>query len=187
MAVGDHRDSIDLNFSIQFISLAGEHFSLIYAWFNEPHVQEFYSLRSWTLEEVSDKLTPYLENWRGIHSFIVSVGNQNIGYVQKYALNDSQSPEYELNSELLATGSGIDFFIGDKNFLKRGFSQIIVGNFLQKEIAPYYRECLVDPDVRNSASIRLFERCGFVKTNRIKSKDALGRPVELQILTLAFP
>jgi GrpB-like predicted nucleotidyltransferase (UPF0157 family) len=35
---------------LEFVPLASEHFSLVCRWFNEPHVQEFYSLRSWTHE-----------------------------------------------------------------------------------------------------------------------------------------
>jgi hypothetical protein len=45
---------------IRFTPLEEGHFSLIHQWFNNLHVQAFYSLRSWTLEDVAKKLTPHI-------------------------------------------------------------------------------------------------------------------------------
>jgi RimJ/RimL family protein N-acetyltransferase len=40
----------------------------------------------------------------------------------------------------------------------------------------------VDPDIRNEASMRLFQKCGFIEHKQIDTKDALKQPVTLQLL-----
>ncbi|MCX6989979.1 MAG: hypothetical protein NTX49_02775 [Chlamydiae bacterium] len=45
---------------ISFQPLQQEDFSLMHMWFNRPHVQQFYSLRSWQEMEVLEKLKPSL-------------------------------------------------------------------------------------------------------------------------------
>ncbi len=61
------------NYKISFTPLSEEHFALIHTWFNEPHVQSFYSLRAWTIEEVHQKLTPYIQGEGGMECYIISI------------------------------------------------------------------------------------------------------------------
>jgi len=48
-----------------FKSLEESDFDLVYHWFNQPHVQDFYSLRSWTLEEVQKKTASLPQQRKG--------------------------------------------------------------------------------------------------------------------------
>jgi hypothetical protein len=55
---------------IHFEPFQESHFELVHYWFNQPHVQAFFSLKFWTREEISKKLTSYLSGASGIKAFI---------------------------------------------------------------------------------------------------------------------
>lgn len=79
-----HFLSEELTEKIQFASLNESHFTLIHQWFNKPHVQAFYSLRSWTYDEVRKKLKPNLQGEKGMKCFIIYHGKHPVGYIQSY-------------------------------------------------------------------------------------------------------
>ncbi|MGZ3633288.1 MAG: hypothetical protein ACXWM7_03055 [Parachlamydiaceae bacterium] len=54
--------------------------------------------------------------------------------------------------------------------------------FLEEHIWPNYQYCIVDPDVQNEASLRLFQKCGFTEHKQIDSLNALKQPVTLKLL-----
>jgi aminoglycoside 6'-N-acetyltransferase len=173
-----HRNTLEISFE----SLKESHFSSIHTWFNAPHIQTFYSLRSWTMEEVRQKLTSYIHGVGQIKSYIIFIDKIPVGYIQQYPVKEHPWDNLDLSDEMIQESVGIDLFIGEKEFLGKGFGCLIVDNFLKKHVWPYYRYCLADPDIRNAVSIRLFKKCGFKEHKQINSKDALKHPVTLQLL-----
>ena len=169
------------NSEISFKSLSEKHFSFIHTWFNTPHIQAFYSLKTWTIEEVCQKLTPYIQGIGEIKSYVIDFDKIPIGYIQYYPVKKHPWENQDLTQEIIQNSAGIDFFIGDKEFIGKGFGIQILNIFLENYIWPHYRYCLADPDIRNEASMRLFKQCGFTEYQKINSKDALYRPVTLQL------
>jgi GrpB-like predicted nucleotidyltransferase (UPF0157 family) len=167
---------------ITFTSLSKVDFPLVYNWFNEPHVQEFYSLRSWTLDEVTKKLAPYIDGSKKVNGFICHIDKKAIGYIQYYNLADYPIPDQDIAQDVVIKAAGIDFFIGDKGFLKKGLAGIILEEFLHQQIWPHYQYCIVDPDIRNQRSIDFFAKHGFKKHKIIVTKDVLQREVKLQLM-----
>jgi len=105
---------------LYFVPLSESHFALIHEWFNKPHVQAFYSLRSWTLEEVQKKLTPYLQKEKQIRCYIVFRSKYPIGYVQSCLLKDHPWDNQDLPDEIVNEAAGIDLFIGEEECLGKG-------------------------------------------------------------------
>ncbi len=167
---------------INFESLNESHFVLIHQWFNKPHIQAFYSLRSWTLEEVRKKLIPYLQGEKQMKCFVIYQGKHPVGYIQSYPIQEHPWENQDLSDEVIREAAGIDLFIGEEEYLGKRLGCKIINSFLGKYIWPFYRYCLADPDIRNEASLRLFQKCGFVAHKLIFSKDALQRSVTLQLL-----
>lgn len=167
---------------ISFIHLSEEHFSLIYNWFNKPHVQAFYSLRTWTREEVCKKLNPYVRGETQINGFIICLNDQFIGYIQSYSLKNHPWENQDLPEEITQEAAGFDLFIGEEAYLKKGLGRQIIECFLKEHIWPSYQYCFVDPDVRNETSLRLFQKCGFSEHKQIYCQDALKQPVILKLL-----
>lgn len=72
------------NHKVSFTPLNEKHFALIHTWFNELHVQFFYSLRRWAIEEVRQKLTPYIQGVGGMECYIISIDKTPMDYIHAY-------------------------------------------------------------------------------------------------------
>lgn len=169
---------------IDFRAITFVDIPLMFRWFNTPHVQEFYSLRPWTEDEVLVKLTPYISGDKPVSGFIVSLDENPIGYLQSYKASDYPWPNQNLPEEIVKTAVGMDLFIGDEDFLGKGLGQRIIHTFIETHVCPQYKYCIVDPDVRNVPAIRCYERLKFKEHQVIETEDALQRPTKLMLMIL---
>lgn len=169
---------------IQFTSLDESHFPLLHRWLNAPHVQKFYSLRNWSQDEVARKYLPYLIHEKRVHGFIIFLKSKAIGYIQYYPVKDHPWPKQGFSREIAEQAAGLDLFIGEEQFCGRGYGVEIIEEFLKSYLWPHFRYCIVDPDVGNEASIRLFERVGFQVHKVIHTQAPVGRSVDLQLMIL---
>ncbi len=170
-----------------FHPITYEDIPLIHRWFNTPHVQAFFSLREWSEEEVLKKLQPVLEKERSVFAFIIYMGKKPVGYIQYCPIEEHPWPDQEIREEVSKTAAGLDLFLGEAEMIGKGLGSQIVLAFLEKEIWPKYSWCFADPDERNSASKRMFQKCGFEFHKNIASEDALKRPVTLSLMKLKIP
>ncbi len=97
--------------NIQFKPLNQSHFNLMLYWFNKTHVQAFYSLRTWTYEEVCKKLEPYIRRENQISSFIICLNEHPIGYIQSYPIKDHSWENQDISEEVIQEAAGFDLFI----------------------------------------------------------------------------
>jgi len=165
---------------IHFKPLDESHFSLIHQWFNKPHIQAFYSLREWALDEVHQKLVPYLRGEKQIKSFIIYLEDKSIGYIQSYPVKEHPWENQELPEAIVNEAAGFDLFIGEEDCLQKGYGTQIVKKFLDAHVWPVYQYCISDSDVRNEASLLLFKKCGFKEHKKIETINALKQKVTLQ-------
>lgn len=172
---------------ITFRPITVDDVPLMHIWFNEIHVQKFYSLRNWSEREVLDNLLPSIEHKKPLFGFIILFELRPIGYLQYYKLKDFPWPEQDFETAIADEASGLDLFIGNPSFIGKRLGSKIINQFLETMIWPRFQFCVVDPDENNSASIKLFERCGFNFHKKIQSKDALERPVTLLLMIKRKP
>ncbi|MDR3492132.1 MAG: GNAT family N-acetyltransferase [Gammaproteobacteria bacterium] len=157
---------------------------LMYQWFNSSHVMEFYSLRKWTENEVLEKHKPYILGEKPVLGFIVLMNEIPIGYVQQYKVSDYPWPNQNLSLEIVNNAAGMDLFIGDKHLVGKGLGSEVIQEFINDKIWPMFRYCIVDPDTRNVAAIRCYEKLNFQEHAVIDSKDALENAVTLKLMIL---
>ena len=119
--------------------------------------------------------------------YIISIDKTPMGYIQCYPVKEYPWDNQNLLEDVIQNSAGMDLFIGEKKFIRKGLGCKIVEAFLQNYIWTRYKYCLVDPDIRNDISIRLFKKCGFRKHQQINSKDALNRPATLQLFIQERP
>lgn len=160
---------------ISFHPLKKEDLPLMHAWFNRPHVQEFYSLRSWNEQEVLEKLIPSLSHEKHLFGYIIRIGEIAIGYIQWYPVQDHPWPDQDLEENVLSHAAGVDLFIGEEKWVHKGLGREIMQTFLEEEIWPHFTYCVVDPDIRNTASIRMFQKCGFSFHKTVEASNKLGK------------
>lgn len=155
---------------------------VIHRWFNMPHVQEFYSLRNWSEEEVLKKLKPYIAGEIPVNPFIVYVDNKPIAYVQYYRVADFPWPNQDLTDSFIQQCAGMDFFIGESEFLRKGYGIKIVNQFLEQMIWPHFTSMMVDPAVENKAAILFYKKLGFKDYKIIQSENALQQKTTLSLM-----
>lgn len=157
---------------------------LIHLWFNLPHVQKFYSLRQWTEKQVLEKFTPYISGNKPVLGFIISINEQAIAYIQQYKISDYPWPNQNLPQEIIDHAAGIDLFIGNTELIGKGVGKQIISKFLEQKIWPQFQYCLVDPDIKNIAAIKCYQKLNFNSYIIINSENELNQAIKLNLMIL---
>lgn len=168
---------------INFQPLKKEHFSLLLKWLQTPHVKEWWDKDIiWTLELIEEKYGAYTEGYKleqglrkEIHAYIIILNDTAVGYIQFYNAYDFPREEGLTLKELPKSLAAIDIFIGDKAYIGKGLSALIMDQFLKDYVDPNYDACFVDPDSRNIAAIRAYEKVGFQHINTIHHSEWMVR------------
>lgn len=167
---------------MRFCPLTIADFNIMHEWFNQPHVQAFYSLHSWRFDEVEKKLMPYLSKTNPVKGFIASLKGTPVAYLQYSPLTHNPWPEQDLPDSVITNGAGIDFFIGAPSLIGKGLGSKVIDAFIRQVIWAQYEYCLADPDIHNLQSIKALNKCGFEHHKEISTTDPLGKPVKLQLM-----
>ena len=96
-----------------------------------------------------------------IVTFIILFNNQDIGFIQTYFLDDF-SP-YMIKD----TSKGVDLFIGEQNFLHKGYGKDILRSFIKNYIFIDERVqyVVIDPELNNKIAIKAYHKAGFEHIN----------------------
>jgi len=168
--------------NINFKNLSEKDLSLIYKWFKKKHVKQFYSLKNWTLEDIAKKYNPYIKNLEPIYAYIINIDDIPIGYIQYYYLKEYPFDNQNLSKDIIDKTAGIDFYIGDENYINKGYGKKVISKFLQDILKNKFKYCIADPDTRNIASIKMLEKLDFKTHKMIPYKNQIGEQVLLQLM-----
>ena len=102
------------------------------------------------MEEVVHKFTPYVRGEKPIQGFIIQVKSTPTGYIQTYALRDYPWFGQDFSEAFISQAAGLDLFMGAPEFLGKGMGKVVLKRFLKTHIWPFYKYCVVDPDVRHT-------------------------------------
>ncbi len=168
--------------SMQFITfkpLTEDDLLLLHDWFQKPRIQQWYARgESYTLNMIKEKYLPRILNPESIPNFIVYVNNTPIGYIQLYCVKDSLPDGVtDYNHSLFDNIkpneiAGIDLFIADENYLKKGYGTLTVTNFIKEYVQNKYTFLVTDPLKTNKNAIQFFEKNGFKKLPSHPSQSA---------------
>ena len=152
---------------ISFRNLSKDDFFTLYTWLKVPHVKEFwYQNESFTYNDIVEKYTKRLKE-DVVDSYIILKNGKDIGFIQSYTIDDSDA--------FLVKGKikGIDLYIGEFNFVHKGYGKDIINNFIKKFIFndPSIRFIGIDPEVDNFIAIKAYEKSGFKHVNTEYSKN----------------
>lgn len=153
---------------ISFQELKSSHFPLMLRWLEAPHVKKWWDQDiSYTMDLVQEKYGSYANGYKkvyGVHkpikAFIIYADDVAIGYIQIYNVHDFLRNEIPLN--LPAECGALDIFIGEEDALGKGLGSRSITQFLKLH-AQRYSHVFVDPDAKNIAAIKAYERAGFKK------------------------
>lgn len=137
--------------------VGSDDFVIIEAWLNKEYIRKWYGDPGEWLAEIRNEGGRF--DW--IHHFIVMCGGQPIGFCQYY--DCAQTQEGFSWAEEPSGTFGIDYLIGEENYLKKGLGGMIVGqlcSLIRSLELPV--QMIADPLTENTASIRLLEGQGFL-------------------------
>ncbi|WP_454785822.1 GNAT family N-acetyltransferase [Legionella sp. WA2024007413] len=157
--------------SFIFKPLSENDLTLLYHWFQEPLINQWYARdQSWSFEKIQQKYLPRILGEDKVPSFIIYSGDLPLGFIQYYYLSD-HLPEgvHHNNHPLFHCYSphklaGIDLFIASSNQRGKGLGKQILDSFVTK-LPNTIDAILVDPQVYNHQAIHCYEKAGFTRTD----------------------
>ena len=146
--------------TLRFRPVAREDLILLHAWLQQPHIRRWWIERR-TYEEVEAHYLPAIEGREPTDHHLALLGDEPIGFLQTYLVSDY--PDYAALVGAGAGVAGVDLLIGDESRTGQGLGTEMLRRFVPEVVfaPPSTHACLADPDSRNRASIRAFEKAGF--------------------------
>jgi RimJ/RimL family protein N-acetyltransferase len=158
---------------ITFQKLSKEDMTLFLLWAKKPHVRDTWFTDGY---ESIDKYQQKIEGNGYDYGFIIYLADKPIGYIQCSDLYAYRTkcpiPKGLFINEDIGTYC-FDLFIGEEEFLNKGYGTEIVKAFVTKILAEFNaKKILIDPACSNKRAIRCYEKAGF-KTIR-KENDGIN-------------
>jgi RimJ/RimL family protein N-acetyltransferase len=133
---------------------------LLHEWLQREHVRTWWSKHE-TYEDVVEHYLPAIEGREPTDLYLILLDGRAIGFIQTYLVSDY--PEYAALVRVGEHVAGVDLFIADSTLTGKGVGSEALHAFTRDVV--FSRDttiaCVADPDVRNVASIRAFEKAGF--------------------------
>ncbi len=145
---------------IDFRPLAADDLRLVDEWLHLEHVRRWWGDPG-SYTDVVDYYLPAIEGRDPTDLYAITVEEKPVGLIQTYLVSD-----YPRHATLVDAGeeaAGLDLLIGDPGLVGRGLGSEVIRAFVDSVVfaRAATRSCVADPDVRNGASIRSFEKAGF--------------------------
>ncbi len=158
--------------------LGDEDIPLMETWLNKEHVKRWYEIPHMGVT-IDDWMSEILErngrfNW--LHHLIALWEGCQVGFCQYYQCADS---EEEFGTMPLAGTYGIDYLIGEEDYLGKGLGKGMVALLLDKIFSfPDAQRVTADIDRENKASEHTLLSCGFVLLDAGSSRYVINRPTK---------
>ena len=145
---------------ITFRPVNREDLPLVHEWHQRPHVKRWWVARD-TLEETEGHYVPTIDGTEPTDHYLALLDGEPFGMIQTYLVSDY--PDY---AALIGEGegtAGVDIYIADESLTGRGLGTEMLRRFVDEIVfaRPETTAATADPDKRNMASIRAFEKAGF--------------------------
>lgn len=157
---------------IGFRRMAMGDLPLMHRWLQEPHVLEWW----WggiapSYEAVAEKYGPRIRGEEPTDPYILLSTDRPIGYIQTYMIRDY--PEYAAVVGADDGAAGVDLFIGETDYLHKGFGCHSLRAFLRDIVfgAGDATSCIIGPSEANRIAIRAYEKAGFRYVKTIPSPN----------------
>ena len=133
----------------------------MHKWLNTDFVSQWYGQKKYSYEEVLQKYSAKISVENLSNPFLILYARTPIGYIQSYRISDY--PDYNKYVQADEKAAGIDLFIGEDDYIHKGFGTAILTKFLAEIIFSddSLISCVIGPEPKNKAAIRCYEKVGF--------------------------
>jgi len=145
---------------IGFRRLERDDLGLMYEWLQREHVRRWWDEHE-SYEDVARHYLPAIEGRRPTDLYLILLDDRPVGFIQTYLV--AGYPDFAALVGLGAGVAGVDLFVGEEELTGKGLGSEALRIFLRDFVfaEPETTACIADPDVRNAASLRAFEKAGF--------------------------
>jgi aminoglycoside 6'-N-acetyltransferase len=155
---------------VLFKSLQEKDLLLLYHWFQEPIINQWYArAKHWSLDEIKKKYEPRILGKEDVPSFTVYKNETPIGFIQYYRFENGFPEGIKGEHNVLFQHydkdelAGVDLFIAEADMRGKGLGARLIQQFTE-EFLCQFSAIVVDPKVSNVGALRCYERAGFVRT-----------------------
>ena len=158
--------------NISFRKITESNFKQIFNWLQQPHVTQWWPEIDW--EKFLKKYRAKIDS-DYVHAYIISIDEQPIGMIQYYWF--SKVPQGDESHERFHDPYmvGLDIVIGEPSYIGKGYGSRALCVFTDQVLKqkPLIKKVFINPDSRNKAAIRAYEKAGFKidKRSRYKSTE----------------
>ncbi len=150
--------------NITFRKLTEADLPLMQRWLNTPHVHKWfkeYGKNEPTFQRVTGKYLPRIYGQEPVNCYMVLYDARPVAYIQSYRIEDFTTAKAMVTDSTNVAGT--DTFIGEENFLHKGFGNTYIRKFLREIVFPEpgITSCIIDPEPENKIAIRAYEKAGF--------------------------
>jgi aminoglycoside 6'-N-acetyltransferase len=133
---------------------------------------------NWTLELIRDRYNNYVHGYKILHyqgkiiqkpiyGYIINFADHPIGYIQYYNKHDFPSHHEYNASELPKSCAGLDWYIGERDYIGHGIGTKVLSLFIEEYVLPKFRHVFVDPENNNKSAINCYKKAGFLEVKVI--------------------
>jgi aminoglycoside 6'-N-acetyltransferase len=129
-------------------------------WLQREHVRRWWDEHA-SHEDVAEHYLPSIEGRRPVDLYLILLDGRPVGFIQRYLVADH--PDFAARIGLGAGVAGVDLFLGEEELTGKGLGSEVLRRFVSDVVfaEPGTTACIADPDLRNAASLRAFEKAGF--------------------------
>ncbi len=170
---------------IIFRPLAEADLTLLHRWLNTPHVSQWWEVNGKINPDysaVSGKFMPRIRGLEPVNCFLVLYDTRPVAFIESCRMEDFPTEKAALR--IPANAVGVDTFIGETDFLHKGFGAVYIRKFLKEIIfrEPGINSCIVDPEPANKIAVRAWEKAGFNFSHQVWNGEDKVMP---QIMTVS--
>ena len=147
---------------ITFRDLQKDDYILIHKWCKENEfVRKWYFLnKQQHLETIRKKYQKKAENTENWIYKIMQIDGNDVGFIQGYPVDNNGN--WTKQVKVYEKTASVDYFIGNLNYIHKGFGKLIVEEFIKQFISPkQFDYVMISPDPENTANCHLCEKMGF--------------------------
>ncbi len=145
---------------VEFRPLEESDLPLLHRWLNQDHMRAFYQKETISLEAVTKKYTPRIKNEVPTLCHIAMIDGKPFGKIQCYRVADYPKFAQEIG---VSDGISVDLFIGEPQFLGKGFGASLLEQYLKEAFSAFPSEsrCYICHEIENVAALGCTKSVGF--------------------------
>ena len=149
--------------NISFRPLTEADLPQMHTWLNTPHVARFFKNQQ-TMQQIRDEYMGYITGEDPSDAYIILIDEVDVGYIQTYYYSDyADDTGYDELLEAEPYSAGVDLFIGNANYIYKGYGVRIMQRFIANYVfsKPKTTDIVITPEPANIAAINAYTKVGF--------------------------